>query len=198
MGKIYKYLRVSTKHQDNKRQDMIFDSMKITFDRVFTDDLTGKDRNRPQLELMLALVEAGDQIYVESISRLGRNVDDLRDICAQLEKKDVVVHFVKEGFNTSGSHYKFMLTILGAVAEMERELIVERTREGMEKAKKYGTKSGKAIGRPEATIPEGFEKVYKLYSEGKITQQESANMLKVSRMTFYRYTLMYKEQQING
>jgi DNA invertase Pin-like site-specific DNA recombinase len=85
-----------------------------------------------------------------------------------------------------------MITILGAVAEMERELIADRVREGIEKAKIYGTKSGKPIGRPERILPDNFEKHYKRWKSEEITGVEFSKLLGVSRATLYRYIKEYK------
>jgi DNA invertase Pin-like site-specific DNA recombinase len=189
----YLYERVSTVKQDERRQEISLDHIKI--DRRYVDKCSGKNADRPKLKMLLADIKRGDHIYVESISRLGRNVDDLRQLTEQFNEKGVVVHFVKEGFDTSGHMYKFMLTILGAVAEMERSLIVERVNEGLEKARRFGTKSGKAIGRPPAELPDNFEKYYKQWQEGKITKVEFAKLLDVSRATIYRHIELYEESR---
>jgi DNA invertase Pin-like site-specific DNA recombinase len=131
------YERVSTINQDERRQEISFDNYKISGKNI-TD--------RPQLNKLMLEVKKGDIVYVESISRLGRNVDDLRKLTEFFRDKEVTIYFLKEGFNTNGNMYKFLLTVLGAVAEMERELIVERIKEGIEKAKRYGTRTGRPIG----------------------------------------------------
>jgi DNA invertase Pin-like site-specific DNA recombinase len=181
----YSYERVSTIHQDERRQEISLESFRI--DKRFIDKLSGKNADRPQLRKLIETARTGDHIYVESISRLGRNVDDLRKLTEQFKAAGVTVHFVKEGFDTSGHMYKFMLTILGAVAEMEREITVDRVREGMEKAKRFGTKSGKKIGRPEAELPKEFEKYYLRWKGSEITGTEFAKLLEVSRTTLYRW-----------
>ncbi len=139
-------------------------------------------------------VKSGDNIYVESISRLGRNVDDLRRLTEYFREKGVIIHFLKEGFNTNGDMYKFLLTILGAVAEMERELIVTRIKEGIKKAKKYGTKSGIAIGRPVRILPKDFKKYYIKWKKKDVKAVEFAKLLNVSRATLYRYITYYENQ----
>lgn len=186
----YSYERVSTAKQDEKRQEIVLSSIKI--DKRFIDKLSGKNVNRPELNKLKLVVKKGDYIYVESISRLGRNVEDLRELCEYFTEKGIVVHFMKEGFNTQGNSYKFMLTVLGAVAEMERELIVDRVKEGIAKAKVYGTKSGKPIGRPERTLPDNFEKYYKRWKSEEITGVEFSKLLGVSRATLYRYIKEYE------
>lgn len=187
----YSYERVSTINQDERRQEISLEAYHI--EKRYIDKISGKNADRPQLQELLADAKEGDHVYIESISRLGRNVDDLRDLTEQFKAKGTVVHFVKEGFDTSGHMYKFMLTILGAVAEMERELIVERVREGMEKAKRYGTKSGRPIGRPEPELPGTFEEIYNKVKSGKYTKVEAAKYLGVSRVTVYRWIKYYEE-----
>lgn len=184
------YKRVSTIKQDERRQELSFDNYKI--DKKYIDKATGKNTNRPQLNKLILEVRKGDNVYVESISRLGRNVDDLRKLTEYFKDKGATVHFLKEGFNTDGNMYKFLLTILGAVAEMERELIVERVREGIEKAKKFGTNSGLPIGRPERTLPKEFEKYYKKWRVKEIKATEFAKLIGVSRATLYRYIAEYE------
>lgn len=189
----YSYKRVSTDHQDERRQEISLEAYHI--DKQYLDKASGKNADRPQLQLLLAEAKEGDHIYVESISRLGRNVDDLRDLTEQFKSNGVVVHFIKEGFDTSGHMYKFLLTILGAVAEMERELIVERVREGMEKAKRFGTKSGKPIGRPMPKLPSTFKEIYDKVQAGKYTKVDAAKYLGISRITVYRWFKHYEESR---
>jgi DNA invertase Pin-like site-specific DNA recombinase len=190
----YSYERVSTLKQDERRQEISLDALNIKIDTRYVDKCTGKNADRPKLKMLMDDVKRGDHVYCESISRLGRNVDDLRQLTEQFISKGVTVHFVKEGFDTSGHMYKFMLTILGAVAEMERELIVDRVREGMAKAKMYGTKSGRPIGRPEPELPGNFEKYYSKAKSGEITKVELAKLLQVSRATVYRWIEQFEGQ----
>lgn len=189
---IFSYERVSTVKQDERRQEISLEAYKI--DRRYIDKRTGKNADRPELKRLMLDARPGDKIYCESISRLARNVDDLRRIVEEFRQSDITIHFVKEGFDTSGNMYKFMLTILGAVAEMERELIVERVNEGLEKAKRFGTKSGKAIGRPPAQIPDSFEKYYRQMRDGKITKVEFAKLMGISRASVYRYIEQFESQ----
>lgn len=102
------------------------DKLGIKFDKEYIDKISWKNVDRPNLSQMLKDLQSGDVVYCESISRLGRNVDDLRALCRALTDRGIIVYFIKEGFNTGGSTYEFLLTILGGVAEMERELIQER------------------------------------------------------------------------
>jgi DNA invertase Pin-like site-specific DNA recombinase len=182
----YSYQRVSTMKQDERRQDISVEGYKI--DKKYVDKVSGKNADRPQLNKLKLEANKGDTIYVESISRLGRNVDDLRSLVEYFREREVTVHFVKEGFSTSGNMYKFLLTILRAVAEMEREIIVERVYEGLTKAKTCGTKSGKAIGRPSGLkFPNRWEKYYDQWKREEITAVQFARLVGLSRSSLYRY-----------
>lgn len=188
----YSYERVSTKNQDEKRQEISLNAYKI--DKRYIDKVSGKSADRPELNKLKLAVQKDDNIFVESISRLGRNVDDLRQLCEFFKDKGVTVHFIKEGIVTNGTGYKFLITVLGAVAEMEREQIVERVKEGIEKAKVHGTKSGNPIGRPGVELPKDFKKYYQKWESKEITGVEFAKLLEVSRATLYRYIELYKKQ----
>jgi len=183
----YSYERVSTVKQDVKRQELSLDAYKI--DKRFIDKASGKNADRPELLKLKDKAVKGDLIYVESISRLGRDVDDLRALVEYFVNKGVVIHFVKEGIVTNGTGYKFLITILGAVAEMERETIQANVKQGIEKAKIYGTKSGRPIGRPERkdTIPDNFKKYYEKWKSKEITAVEFSKLMSMGRTTLYRY-----------
>ena len=192
----FAYKRVSTEKQDLRRQEEAFKD--IVIDREYCDKISGSKADRPQLNKLRLEVRQGDNIYVESISRLGRNVDDLRQIVQEFKDKEITVHFIKEGFNTGDGNnmFKFMLTILGAVAEMERELTVERIREGIAKAKKYGTRTGRPIGRPPRQIPPAFKKYYPMWKGGEITATAFARLLAVSRPALYKYINVYEAETL--
>lgn len=189
---VYGYLRVSTDKQDEGRQE---EALKVyDIDHYFLDKISGKrTTDRPEFLKMLLAVKKGDRIITESISRLGRNVVDLRNVVEQVVEKGAVVHFVREGLTTEGTTYKFLLTILGAVAEMERENINQNVKQGIEKAKLYGTKSGRPIGRPKAELPKKWDQYYLKYKKGELKALEMARLLNVSRTTFYRYIKRHRE-----
>ena len=156
---IVSYLRVSTLNQEVGRQEYQLEKLKIKFDKEYIDKCTGKSMERPQLIKMMNELKDGDILYCESISRLGRNLKDLIDIVDQLINKGVRVILVKEGIDTSTTTYKLLLGIFGAVAEMERETIQERTLQSIERLKdiknntgKIATKSGKWFGREEKKV----------------------------------------------
>lgn len=200
---LIKYLRVSTKKQDEGRQDLQLDRLGIKFDREYIDKVTGKTEERPQLNKMIVEAKEGDIVYSESISRLGRSLKDLIDIVEQLLKKGVRVIIVKEGIDTSSSTYKLLLAIFGGVAEMEGEYIQERVIQGVELCKIRGTtKTGRWFGRQNKTVddlPKNFKKYYdKMTSnikEEKITKVEMAKLLGCGRATLYRWIKLYEDAE---
>lgn len=140
-GQVVGYIRVSTIDQNVARQ---LDG--IDCDEVFTDHASGKDTNRPQLQQCLKHVRKGDKLVVHSMDRLARSLVDLRRIVDELVAKGVKVRFVKENMtfgDTTDPGATLMLSVMGAVAEFERALLLERQREGIEIAKR----TGKYLGR---------------------------------------------------
>lgn len=198
---IVKYMRVSTVKQDTGRQDLQLDKLGINFDKVYEDKMTGKTKERPALNKMIVELKAGDVVYCESISRLGRSLKDLIEIIEQLVNKGVRVVIAKEGIDTDNTTYKLLLGIFGAVAEMERETIVERVQQGVERCKATGeTKTGNWFGRQEKKtedLPKDFIKYYRRLktknSNGDLTAVEVAKLLGVGRATLYRWIKLYEE-----
>ena len=136
------YVRVSSYDQNEGRQ---LEHMDDT-DRTFTDKASGKDAERPQLQELLSYAREGDTIVVHSMDRLARNVDDLRRIVQQQTKRGIKVQFIKENLTFTGDESpmaNLMLSVLGAVAQFERDLIKERQREGIALAKQRGAYRGR-------------------------------------------------------
>lgn len=194
---IVKYLRVSTTKQDIARQEIQLDKLGIKFDKEYIDKITGKTKERPQLNKMIVETSEGDTVYCESISRLGRSLKDLIDIIEQLVNKGVRVIIVKEGIDTSSSTYKLLLAVFGGVAEMERETIQERVLQGVEKCKATGeTKTGRWFGREEKKaeyLPKEFNKYYKKMINKEISKVEMTKLLGCGRATLYRWIKLYEE-----
>ena len=179
-GKTIGYIRVSTVEQNTSRQ-----LEGITLDKEFTDKCSGKDTKRPSLQLMLDYVRDGDIVYVHSMDRLARNLEDLRKIVSLLAEKKVRIHFVKESliFNGEDSPMaNFMLNIMGAFAEFERALIRERQKEGIAIAKK----DGKYRGRSKCLTPEQLQEIKQLVAD-RYKKTEIAERFGISRDTLYRY-----------
>ena len=173
------YIRVSTQEQNTMRQEVLMEALGV--DEVYIDRMSGKNTNRPELQKMMEYVRKGDTVIVESISRFARNTRDLLELVEQLTAKGVEFVSKKEAIDTTTPTGKFMLTVFGAVAELEREYILQRQREGIAIAKEQG----KYKGRKPIVSPE-FEQVTAKWRNGAITAAEAMRTLHVSKSTFYR------------
>lgn len=174
------YIRVSTTDQNTARQEVLMKELGV--DEVYIDKASGKSKdNRAQLYTMLEYVRKGDTVIVESISRFARNTKDLLELVEILTKKEVEFVSKKENIDTTTPTGKFMLTIFGAVAELEREYILQRQKEGIAIAKS----EGKYKGRTRKEYPD-FDKIVGLWRNGKITAVESMKRLGMSKTSFYR------------
>ena len=174
------YVRVSTQEQNTIRQEKLMESLNV--DELFLDKAGGKNTNqRPELQRMMDYVRKGDTVVVESISRFARNTRDLLELVEKLTAKEVEFISQKEAIDTTTPTGKFMLTVFGAVAELEREYILQRQQEGIAIAKANGIYKGrKPIQRP------NFNQVVKLWREGKISAAEAMRRLDLKPSTFYR------------
>lgn len=189
MGMKIGYVRVSTKEQNTARQEEL---MKILgADKIYIDRMSGKDTERPALQDMMKFAREGDSVIVESISRFARNTKDLLELTEELNNKHVQFISQKENIDTNTPAGKFMLTIFGAVAELEREYIRQRQREGIEIAKEQG----KYKGRPEKQL-DNFDGIYVQWKQGEITATSASKQLGVSRSTFYRKIAEYEEKNV--
>ena len=173
------YIRVSTAEQNTARQEVLMTELGV--DMVFIDRASGKNAQRPELARMLEFVRKGDTVVVEAISRFARNTRDLLELVERLTAKGVEFVSRKEAIDTTTPSGKFMLTIFGAVAELEREYILQRQKEGSAIAKANGVYRG----RPPTTCPD-FDRVVTLWQSGEITAQEATRRLGISPSTFYR------------
>jgi len=173
------YIRVSTQEQNTMRQEVLMRSLGV--DEVYVDHMSGKNVNRPELQKMMEYVRKGDIVIVESISRFARNTRDLLELVEQLTAKGVEFVSRKEAIDTTTPTGKFMLTVFGAVAELEREYILQRQREGIAIAKAQG----KYRGRKPIQVSE-FEQVTSKWKSGTITAAEAMRTLHMTKTTFYR------------
>ena len=141
------YVRVSTEEQNTARQEIMLRELGV--DELFIDKASGKNADRPELRRMMEYVRRGDTVIVESISRFARNTRDLLDLVERLTEKQVEFVSRKEAIDTTTPTGKFMLTVFAAVAELEREYILQRQREGIAIARTQG----KYRGRPAKDYP---------------------------------------------
>ena len=172
------YVRVSAVDQNEARQ--IEGLKKYEIEKWFTEKVSGKDMNRPELQAMLDFAREGDTIYVHDFSRLARSVSDLLKIVELLKTKKIHLVSNKENIDTSTPTGKLMLTMIAAIYEFERTNTLERQREGIEIAKR----EHKYKGRKQITISdEEFDAVYERYKRREITKQQMAQILQISRNT---------------
>lgn len=175
------YVRVSTEEQETARQEELAERYKI--DKIFLDKQSGKNRERPQFKAMMAYVREDDTVYVESISRLSRSIRDLLKTVDELNEKKVKFVSVKENIDTSTPQGRFMLNIFGALAELEREQMLQRQAEGIKIAKANGVYKGR---QPLKINKLKFENVCEEWRQGKITAVQAQRKLSVTASTFYR------------
>ena len=174
------YKRVSTIDQNTARQ---LDGLNL--DRIFEDKASGKDTQRPQLQAALSYCREADTLVVHSMDRLARSLVDLRRIVGDLTSRAVTVEFVKENLRFTGEDSPIsilLLSLLGAVAEFERALILERQREGIAIAKAAGKYKGR---RPVLNGERLRQLRERVAAGGKKTQ--IAKEFRISRETLYTY-----------
>lgn len=184
-GQLVGYVRVSTLDQNTSRQDEQLQG--YTPDVVFTDKASGKDTERPQLQLALKHLRKGDSLIVASMDRLARNLTDMKSIVKGLNDRGVAVQFIKENMTFTGSEdslSKLMLNILGSFAEFERELIKERQREGIAIAKTKGVYAGR---KPSLDAGKVAELVARDKANDHKNRSGLARELGISRETLYQY-----------
>lgn len=174
------YVRVSTEKQDPELQ-----LKSISLDQKFIEVASGKDNTRPQLDALLLYAREGDIIYVQSIDRIARNVRDLRNIIDVLIKKKSRIEFLRENMVFCGDDSPLsilMLNVMGALAEFERSLMLERQREGIARAKSEGKYRG---GTKKLTDEQVAEIRNRLHSG--VTKARISKDFKISRQTIYQY-----------
>ena len=185
----YAYVRVSSLDQNEDRQLDAMTALKIPKENIFTEKLSGKNTQRPQLQALLAIVKPGDSVTVESISRFARNTKDLLDLVEQLTSRGAEFISLKEALDTTTPTGKFMLTIFGAVAELERGYLLQRQAEGIAAARARG----KHLGRPAKKPPLNFASLVKRWEHKEIPLQKVLDECGgVCPATFYKWLAEYR------
>ncbi len=183
MSKTYiGYARVSTDEQNEARQLKSFADYSEKITKIFTDKMSGKDTNRPQLKAMLDYVREGDVVVVSDFSRLARSTTDMLQIVKELTDKGVALISIKEKVDTDTPQGRFMLTIFAALAELERETILQRQREGISIAKKQGKYKGR---KPLSFNEEQFRAECQKWRNGEQTATDTMKKLGIKRNRFY-------------
>jgi DNA invertase Pin-like site-specific DNA recombinase len=165
---------------------------------IFIDKASGKKFDRPQYQLLKQIVREGDTVVFDSITRMGRNMNDTMKEYEWFAENGVQLRFLKEPMiNTSNEQddimkqaiQRIILTLLTAFAEKEREEIKTRQAEGIAVAKA----KGKHLGRPKTVITKDFEQAYKRWKDNKITAVEAMKQANMTKATFYRKVKDYEE-----
>lgn len=193
MGKVYGYARVSTREQNLDRQMDALGRRGVGVEHVFTDKATGANFGRPGYERLVQALRKGDLLVISSIDRLGRDYDEIqeqwrvltREIRADVEVLDMPLLNTRNGIGgiTGVFLADIVLQIMCYLAQMERDKIKQRQREGIDAAKARGTR----FGHPSIEIPEEFDAVLAAYRKGEMTRAEAARRLGVSKSTFDRW-----------
>lgn len=175
------YARVSTTEQNHARQiDQLND---LGCERIYKEKITGSKKDRPELEKLLDNLRLGDTIVISDLTRLSRSTKDLFQLVELIEKKGANLKSLKESWvDTTTPQGKFIFTIMAGLVQFERELISQRTKEGLESARARGRKGGRPPKNKNAV-----KKALKLYKSKDYSLKEIHEMTGVSKTSLYRY-----------
>ena len=175
--RLFGYARVSTSRQALDGQVRVLQEAGVKPHRIFTDQVSGRSLERPGLNTLQQKVENGDVILVRKLDRLGRNTADMIRLIQEFDQNGVAVRFLDDGITTEGTMGRMVVTILSAVAQAERERILERTNEGRLEAKANGVRMGRkpSIDR---------DRVLKLHRKG-LGATEIARQMQIARSSVY-------------
>ena len=174
------YARVSTEQQNLDRQLDMLQARGVDF--IYNEKMTGTKRDRPELTKLLDRMTEGDTVVIESLSRLGRSTKDLIELVEFFEQKGVHLISLKEAIDTGTPTGKLLFTLMSALAQFERDVIADRTREGLKAARARG----RAGGRPR-TDQHKVKQAVKLYQAGGHSVREIEELTGVKKATLYRY-----------
>lgn len=176
--RLFGYARVSTSQQSLDIQVKALKQAGVRANRIFTDKVSGRHTNRDGLNLLRLKVEDGDIILIKKLDRLGRDTADMIQLIKEFDQEGVAIRFLDDSISTEGTMGKMIVTILSAVAQAERQRVLERTNEGRLEAKLKGVQFGRkrSVDR---------EKIKQLRSQG-IGATAIARQLKIARSTVYK------------
>ncbi len=201
MSKIYGYVRVSSRDQNEDRQLIAMREMMVKEKNIFIDKQSGKDFNRPEYKRMIKRLRENDLIYIKSIDRLGRNYEDILEQWKIITKEkradicvlDMPILDTRRGKDLLGTLISdIILSLLSYFSEAERKNIRQRQAEGISAAKAKGIK----FGRVPKPLPENFQMVLQKWNRGEITLDEAAKETGMVRSTFY-YRARRRESDYN-
>ncbi|MDG3013672.1 recombinase family protein [Speluncibacter jeojiensis] len=175
------YARVSSADQNPDHQVDALRRAGVAAENIHVDHASGAKASRPKLDLVLKLLRDGDELAITRLDRLGRSVLHLIGLGAELREKGVGLKVLEQGIDTATAEGRAMFGMLSVLAELQRELIVANTRDGLAAARARGRKGG----RPPKLTTEQVEHAQRLYDEGKHTVAQIAELLGVRRTTLY-------------
>ncbi|GAN71862.1 DNA-invertase [Acetobacter syzygii] len=181
---IYGYARVSTRDQSTDMQVSRLLEAGIPKERIFMDVISGATEDRPQLNSLLSLLNKGDVLTVWKVDRLGRRTAHLARLLEEFDQKGITVRSLTEGVDTSDRSSRVSYLLMSVIAQNERETINERIRSGIDHAQKYGTKTGRPIGRPKASSAK-VQHALDLLASGK-SYRHASSIADVSLATLVR------------
>ena len=185
------YARVSTQDQNLDRQ---LDNLRAAgCERIYQEKMTGTKASRPEFMKMLDALRAGDVLVVDSFSRLSRSTKDLLDVVERLTTAGVQLVSLKENLDTTTATGKLMLTMLSALSQFERDLIAERTVDGLKAARARGRQGG----RPRAGDANTKAAALALYDANTMTNSAIASQFGISTATLSRWIKEHKETEGN-
>lgn len=174
------YARVSTDDQDMLRQT--FQLRGVGCEKIYQETMSGTKKNRPQMEAMLEFIREGDVVVVCELTRISRSTKDLFSLVEKIEEKGAKIKSLKEDWlDTTTAHGKLMFTMMAGLAQFERDLISERTKEALRAKKAAGVK----LGRPRVN-DEQLKKAVRLYMTKEFEIEEIEQLTKISKSTLYR------------
>lgn len=184
------YVRVSTSEQKIDRQLIAYDKA----DTIYIDKMSGKNRLRPQLQKMLNDLQGGDEVVVKSLDRLSRSTKDMLEIVEIIKSKGATLKILDLNFDTSSVFGEFFLTVLSAIAQLELNVIRERTAEGIALAKADGKYKGRKKGA--ISLKGDALKKFVYFHKLGMNVTNLAREFKVPRCTVYRWIKILKERRL--
>lgn len=184
----YGYVRVSTEHQNTVRQEVMMKALGV--DEMFIDKASGKNMDRPAYREMMARLVEGDEVVVESYSRMSRSVGDLLETVEKLNEMGVRFVSKKESLDTKTATGRLFLTFIAGMNAFEREVMLERQKEGIAampvvNGKKVSVRNGKGFGREVYEVP-GFEEAREKVASGEMMVKDACEKLGIPRSKWYR------------
>lgn len=185
---VYAYARVSTENQCLDRQ---IDALKnYGYDKIYCEKMSGTRKNRPELDSLLDNLQRGDTVVVESLSRLGRSVKNLSELMEWFNEIDVRLVSLKETIDTHSSAGKLLFTILSSLAQFERDVIAERTIEGLNAARARGRLGGRpkvdenTVNKKQLEV--AFKKAKNMLKNGTLHNKKAIVEKYINKITIYR------------